>query len=146
MLRLSDFPVADGTEVSFHDGFTDPRHGVTHGGIDIHSYSVPGVAVACASGRATTRTTPRGGNIVALEIHQDGFVYEVLYTHLESYIGQFPRTVSPGDPIGIIGGTGDARGVVHLHFQVRRGARNENPYLELERLSMPTSGARRKPR
>lgn len=69
------------------------------------------------------------GNFVIIN-HQNG--YETVYAHLESYSVAFEDPVYPGQPIGIIGDTGNTSGV-HLHFEIRSFGAPVDPadYLEL---------------
>ncbi len=69
------------------------------------------------------------GNFVIIN-HQNGF--ETVYAHLESYSVAFEDPVYPGQPIGIIGDTGNTSGV-HLHFEIRSFGALVDPadYLDL---------------
>jgi hypothetical protein len=113
------FPVDTETDAvgSF---FGDPRDAGSrlHEGIDIFApRDTPVVAVA--KGRATARTTPRGGNVVWLRTADRSYYY----AHLERAAFNGTRTVSTGEVIGYVGNSGNAVTTpTHLHFGVyRRG-------------------------
>ena len=113
------FPVDTETDAvgSF---FGDPRDAGSrlHEGIDIFApRNAPVVAVA--RGRATARTTPRGGNVVWLRTADRSYYY----AHLERAAFNGTRTVSTGEVIGYVGNSGNAVTTpTHLHFGVyRRG-------------------------
>ena len=100
--------------------FGDPRDAGSrlHEGIDIFApRDTPVVAVA--AGRASTRTTPRGGNVVWLRTTNRSYYY----AHLERAAFTGTHEVSAGDIIGYVGNSGNAVTTpTHLHFGVyRRG-------------------------
>ena len=89
-----------------------------HEGIDIFApRNTPVVAVA--GGRASARTTPRGGNVVWLRTANRSYYY----AHLEKAAFNGTREVSTGEVIGYVGNSGNALTTpTHLHFGVyRRG-------------------------
>ena len=68
------------------------------------------------------QNTPSYGNIVVIE-HFNGFDGQVLYTlyaHMERVFVETGQAVSAGDPIGLVGNSGQTTGA-HLHFEVRMG-------------------------
>jgi hypothetical protein len=100
--------------------FGDPRDAGSrlHEGIDIFApRDTPVVAVA--AGRASARTTPRGGNVVWLRTADRSYYY----AHLENAAFTGTREVSTGEVIGYVGNSGNAVSTpTHLHFGVyRRG-------------------------
>jgi hypothetical protein len=100
--------------------FGDPRDAGSrlHEGIDIFApRDTPVVAVA--AGRASARTTPRGGNVVWLRTADRSYYY----AHLENAAFTGTREVSAGEVIGYVGNSGNAVSTpTHLHFGVyRRG-------------------------
>jgi murein DD-endopeptidase MepM/ murein hydrolase activator NlpD/SH3-like domain-containing protein len=100
--------------------FGDPRDAGSrlHEGIDIFApRNTPIVAVA--AGRASTRATPRGGNVVWLRTANRSYYY----AHLEKAAFTGTREVSAGELIGYVGNSGNAVTTpTHLHFGVyRRG-------------------------
>ena len=97
--------------------------------------------VAVDDGDLTFGTDPRGGNI-AWVVTDDGAAS--YYAHLESFIGD-ARRVKAGEPIGILGRTGNAckqtdgtnciLGQFHLHFGYKPDGKNgnwTNPYTYLK--------------
>lgn len=53
--------------------------------------------------------------------------YQTLYAHLQSYYVDVGANVAKGDQIGEMGSTGNSTGP-HLHFEVRQGTIQRNPY------------------
>ena len=99
--------------------------GRSHEGVDMMgARGTPIVAVV--AGTAAPKTNRLGGNAVWLT-GANGFTY--YYAHLDSFAAS--GAVSPGTVIGYMGDTGNARGTVHLHFEVHPGggrAVNPTPY------------------
>src|SRR5690606_9660658 len=75
--------------------------------------------VAVAAGRAYTRTTPRGGNVVWLRTADRSYYY----AHLEKAAFSGRESVEAGEVLGYVGNSGNAITTPpHLHFGVyRRG-------------------------
>lgn len=119
------FPVEGGSEQQVKSGFGDPRDGGVrdHHGIDIFApRGTP--AIAAAEARVSrVGTSPRGGNVVWL---RDERGYALYYAHLDRHHVEEGQRVVPGDTIGFVGNTGNARTTrPHLHFGVYR--RGEGP-------------------
>ena len=97
--------------------------GRRHEGVDMMgARGTPIVAVT--SGSALAKNNRLGGLAVWLS-GNNGFKY--YYAHLDSFGAQ--GAVNQGDVIGYMGDTGNARGTVHLHFEVHPGGgRAVNPY------------------
>jgi murein DD-endopeptidase MepM/ murein hydrolase activator NlpD len=119
------FPILDGKEETVRSRFGAPRDGGTrdHHGIDIFAPRGT-VAVAAAEGRvARVETTNRGGNVVWVRDQRGNALY---YAHLDRQYVTEGDWVQPGDTIGFVGNTGNARTTPpHLHFGVYR--RGEGP-------------------
>ncbi|HUI88745.1 MAG TPA: peptidoglycan DD-metalloendopeptidase family protein [Anaerolineales bacterium] len=64
------------------------------------------------------------GNFVEID-HGNG--YDTLYAHLSAISVKVCQGVSAGEPIGAAGATGNATGP-HLHFEVRYGGGNKDPW------------------
>jgi len=99
-----------------------PRWGSTHRGIDITSSDKK--IKAADNGKVTFAGTQDSyGNVVIID-HGNG--YETVYAHLKSYSVKKGDVVQKGDQIGIMGSTGHSTGV-HLHFEVRKNGKHQNP-------------------
>ena len=101
--------------------------GRSHQGVDMLAATGTPI-VAVVSGSVQFKQTRLGGNSVWLS-GSDGNRY--FYAHLSGFAGS-SRSVSPGEVIGYVGDTGNARGTPHLHFEVHPGggaATNPFPYV-----------------
>jgi murein DD-endopeptidase MepM/ murein hydrolase activator NlpD len=133
------FPVHSGRDEAIHSFFGDTRDGGQrdHHGIDIFApRRTPALAAANA---VVTRVneTPRGGKVVWLrDEHRSQNLY---YAHLDSQLVQRGDRVQPGDTIGLIGNTGNARTTPpHLHFGVySRGPVDPLPFVKRMRMTPP---------
>jgi peptidoglycan LD-endopeptidase LytH len=102
-----------------------------HEGIDIFApRGTPVVAVARGVAQASTNTL--GGNVVWL--HEPGAGRTFYYAHLDRWAFEGTMTAQPGDVLGYVGNTGNARTTApHLHFGLyRRGAVDPLPYLRAD--------------
>jgi murein DD-endopeptidase MepM/ murein hydrolase activator NlpD len=101
--------------------FGDPRDAGSrlHEGIDIFApRNTPVVAVA--AGRASTRSTLRGGHVVWLRTPDRSYYY----AHLERAAFTGFRNVEAGEILGFVGNSGNAITTpTHLHFGVYRRGR-----------------------
>ncbi len=101
-------------------------YGPGHLGIDI---SAPEGSNVYASGSGVVTMAEGGynygyGNVVQID-HGNGYV--TVYAHLSSYTVSVCQSVSQGAVIGYSGNTGNSFGA-HLHFEIRIGGTNVNPY------------------
>ena len=64
------------------------------------------------------------GNFIEID-HGNG--YATIYAHLSQINVSVCQGVSAGEVIGISGSTGNSTGA-HLHFEIRRGGANINPW------------------
>lgn len=100
-----------------------------HTGIDLTSRS--GTAIlASASGRVVSISRGWGGgygNHIVIS-HGDGFT--TLYGHLSAFMVTSGQWVNQGQQIGVMGSTGWSTGT-HLHFEIRKNNRPQNPLLYL---------------
>ncbi len=113
------FPIPDRDD-GVGSFFGDPRDAGSrqHEGIDIFvPRHTPVVAVT--AGRAVSRTSSRGGNVVWLRTRGASYYY----AHLEKAAFSGVREVSAGEVLGYVGNSGNAKTTPpHLHFGVyRRG-------------------------
>ena len=113
-----------GGYISSHMG---QRWGRLHKGIDIartdRSTSPP--IFAAESGTVETATFNHGGygNLVIIN-HGNGL--KTLYAHMASLTVSPGQKVAKGDQLGIMGNTGDSKGI-HLHFEVHVNGSLQNP-------------------
>jgi len=101
-------------------------YGPGHLGVDI---SAPEGANVYAAGSGVVTMAQGGwnygyGNVVQID-HGNGDV--TVYAHLSSYTVGMCEFVGQGALIGFSGNTGNSFGA-HLHFEIRRGGANINPY------------------
>jgi hypothetical protein len=114
-----EFPVAGRTSRSIGSFFGDPREGGRrrHRGVDI--FARRGTPVVAASEAYVSRvdTTPVGGRVVWLrDSRRQASIY---YAHLHEILATEGTRVRPGDTLGLVGNTGNARTTPpHLHFAV----------------------------
>jgi murein DD-endopeptidase MepM/ murein hydrolase activator NlpD len=91
----------------------------SHKGVDIFApRGTP--ALAAATGRVTRVDTTRlGGNVVWLR--EDRSRHSLYYAHLDKPLVTEGQRVEPGDTVGLVGNTGNARTTPpHLHFGIYR--------------------------
>jgi murein DD-endopeptidase MepM/ murein hydrolase activator NlpD len=101
-------------------------YGPGHLGIDI---AAPEGANVYAAGTGVVTMAAGGwnygyGNVVQID-HGNGYV--TVYAHLSSILVSQCQTVGQGAVIGLAGNTGNSFGA-HLHFEIRVGGSNINPY------------------
>jgi murein DD-endopeptidase MepM/ murein hydrolase activator NlpD len=101
-------------------------YGPGHLGIDI---SAPEGANVYAAGTGVVTMAAGGwnygyGNVVQID-HGNGYV--TVYAHLSTIFVSQCQTVGQGTVIGLAGNTGNSFGA-HLHFEIRVGGSNINPY------------------
>lgn len=99
-----------------------------HAGIDISGDERDPIRAA-ASGRVSkVADDPRYGLMLVIE-HGGG--YATWYGHTSALLVGKGDTVSRGQPIALVGDTGNAHGT-HLHFEIRGAGRPVNPVPLLE--------------
>ncbi|MDF2960345.1 MAG: rane protein [Paenibacillus sp.] len=105
------------------------RWGTMHKGIDLTSPNKN--ILAADNGKVVFAGNKNDGygNVVILD-HLNG--YKTLYGHLSKINVTSGKIVEKGEKIGFMGSTGDSTGV-HLHFEVQRNDRPENPLKYLNR-------------
>jgi murein DD-endopeptidase MepM/ murein hydrolase activator NlpD len=131
------FPVSDSGERDIGSFFGDPRDGGSrpHHGVDIFApRGTPVVATSEASVRRVD-TTNVGGRVIWLRDRRLGA--SVYYAHLNEILTQNGARVMPGDTIGTVGNTGNARTTPpHLHFGLYFS--REGPYDPWDYLVQPS--------
>ncbi len=101
----------------------------SHLGIDITATSSTLILASGAGVVVFAGSSQYGyGNVIEVD-HLDGFA--TVYGHLSQISVQRCQTVYGGEVIGIAGCTGNCTGV-HLHFEVREGNVNINPWSILQ--------------
>lgn len=133
-LRASlHFPVADRTNAAIWSVFGDPRDGGrrTHKGIDI--FAPRGTPVLSASGGVVRSVRDRGLGGKQVWVFDTERNFSLYYAHLDSQLVQPGRRVLPGDTLGTVGNTGNARNTrPHLHFGIYtrgQGAIDPQPFV-----------------
>jgi len=110
-----------------------------HEGIDISGkFRTP--VVAAASGYVNSvRENSLGGKVVFLQ--PDGKDYTLYYAHLDEQLVRQGQRVAKGEPVGLMGNTGNARNTVtHLHFGIYTtggGAIDPLPFVNPNKTSPP---------
>ncbi len=113
------FPVSGGANGNIQSVFGDPRDGGArhHHGVDIFAPRGTPVVAAAAGTVYRVNETPRGGRVVWLRDERRG--YRFYYAHLDRQLVENGASVQPGDTLGLVGNTGNARTTPpHLHFGV----------------------------
>jgi murein DD-endopeptidase MepM/ murein hydrolase activator NlpD len=133
------FPVFGAGAADVQSVFGDPRDGGSreHHGIDIFAPRGTPVIAATEARVRSVRTTEIGGRVVWLRDEQRG--QSLYYAHLEDQLVEAGDRVSPGDTIGLVGNSGNARTTPpHLHFGIyRRGAGPLDPLPFVRRTRRP---------
>lgn len=123
------FPVQGRGERDIGSRFGAPRDGGRRGhhGIDIFAPRGTPVVAARAGRVSRVQTTPIGGHVVWLRDDRGNSLY---YAHLDRQAVTEGMEVTPGDTLGFVGNSGNARTTPpHLHFGVyRRGSGPVDPY------------------
>ncbi len=116
-----DFPVAGKNKRAIQSFFGDPRDGGRreHHGVDIFAKRhTPIIAPVKATVRFVG-TRGLGGKVVWLYDQKRG--NHLYFAHLQEQLVERYQTVNPGDTIGTVGNTGNARRTPpHLHFGIYR--------------------------
>ncbi len=120
------FPVEDRSTAQIGSRFGAPRDGGRreHHGVDV--FAPRGTPVLAAGPGVVTRVreTPVGGRVVWVRDEERGM--SRYYAHLDTQLVEEGVRVAPGDPLGTVGNTGNARTTPpHLHFGIY--VRGEGP-------------------
>lgn len=111
------FPVPGRTSRSIGSFFGDPRDAGRreHHGVDVFAPRGTPVVASAESYVSRVDTTPVGGRVIWLRDSRRGA--SIYYAHLHETLVQEGDRVNPGDTIGLVGNTGNARTTSpHLHF------------------------------
>ncbi|SDK64914.1 Murein DD-endopeptidase MepM and murein hydrolase activator NlpD, contain LysM domain [Catalinimonas alkaloidigena] len=134
------FPVEGGSNRSVQSFWGAARDGGgrRHEGIDIFAKrGTP--ALAAVNGRVSrVGTTRLGGKVVWITDLERG--QSLYYAHLDSQLVQIGQRVTPGDTVGLVGNTGNARTTPpHLHFGIYRfGQGAIDPYAFVQQFPQET--------
>ncbi len=134
------FPVEGHTPRSILSGFGAPRDGGrrVHHGVDIFARRGTPVLSASAGTAYRVGTAGLGGRVVWV---RDGEGNRFYYAHLDRQYVREGARVEPGDTLGFVGNTGNARTTPpHLHFGIYR-PRDQEPDCEGRRRSCPIDPA-----
>lgn len=129
---LSTFPVGGATERDVGSEWGAPRDGGRrrHKGIDIFEARGTPLLAAAAGTVTRVREGGRGGKTVSVRLA--GQPLSLYYAHLDTQLTTRGARVRPGDTLGTVGNTGNARTTPpHLHFGVyaRGGAVDPLPFV-----------------
>ena len=123
------FPVCGKGNSAVQSRFGVPREGGrrTHEGVDIFAPKRTPV-VAVSKGYVTGVNENRlGGKVVWLQDEERRIT--LYYAHLDSQLVRTGQRVQPGDTVGLVGNTGNARYTPsHLHFGIYTGGGVVDPY------------------
>jgi murein DD-endopeptidase MepM/ murein hydrolase activator NlpD len=127
------FPVVGKDMAGIRSRFGAPRDGGRreHHGVDIFAPRGTPVVAAVAGHVSRVRTSGLGGNVVWLR--EDRYDRRLYYAHLDRQAVLEGAWVEPGDTLGFVGNTGNARTTPpHLHFGIyMRGAGPVDPHFHL---------------
>ena len=127
------FPVAGRGMTGIRSRFGAPRDGGRreHHGVDIFAPRGTPVVAAVAGQVSRVRTSGLGGNVVWLR--ESGLDRRLYYAHLDRHAVVEGAWVEPGDTLGFVGNTGNARTTPpHLHFGIYlRGVGPVDPHFHL---------------
>ncbi|MDQ6743423.1 MAG: M23 family metallopeptidase [Candidatus Dormibacteraeota bacterium] len=111
------------TDVLFEPRASFCASGHFHSGIDLASrLGTP--LHAAAAGVAQVANRPGGYGLYVIVVHGGGF--STLYGHMEATSLQTGDRVAAGEVVGLMGSSGLSTGP-HVHFELRRAGRPENP-------------------
>jgi len=132
-----EFPVPGRTTQSIGSFFGDPREGGRreHHGVDIFAPRGTPVVAAAEAYVSSVDTTTVGGRVIWLRDSRRGA--SLYYAHLNEILTERGARVRPGDTIGRVGNTGNARTTPpHLHFGLY--FRREGPFDPWDYLYQPS--------
>lgn len=131
MEPVYEFPVAGATNSSIQSFWGAQRDGGrrSHEGVDI--FAPRGTPVVAATNGWVSSTGNKGLGGKQVWLRDRDRRQSLYYAHLDSIIAQPGMRVKPGDTIGLVGNTGNARTTPpHLHFGIyKRGAIDPLPFV-----------------
>lgn len=124
-------PMRTGWLSSRYGKRVDPFKGsiAFHSGLDFSAQ--PGTPIYATASGKVQRASKHGslGNLVEID-HGNGFVTR--YGHMRAFATEKGKTVERGEVIGYVGSTGRSTNP-HLHYEVVRDGRSQNPWLYIIR-------------
>ena len=139
---LATFPVSGYDTQAVRSVFGDPRDGGRreHHGIDIFA---PRGTPVVATSEAMVRRVGNGGLGGKTVWLRDGRGRSFYYAHLDSQLVRTGQRVQPGDTLGLVGNSGNARTTPpHLHFGLyQRGPVDPYPFVHEPRTPLPSVAA-----
>lgn len=124
-------PVSGAVNRDIGSVYGDPRDGGnrSHEGVDIFAARGTPVIAPTAGRISRTQVTNLGGKVVWMRDQERGQAY--YFAHLDSQLVRSGQWVNPGDTVGLVGNTGNARNTPpHLHFGIyRRGSKDPMSYI-----------------
>jgi murein DD-endopeptidase MepM/ murein hydrolase activator NlpD len=127
------FPVVGRDMAGIRSGFGAPRDAGRreHQGVDIFAPRGTPVVAAVAGRVSRVGNTGLGGNVIWLR--EDKYDRRLYYAHLDRHAVFEDAWVEPGDTLGFVGNTGNARTTPpHLHFGIyMRGLGPVDPHFHL---------------
>jgi murein DD-endopeptidase MepM/ murein hydrolase activator NlpD len=111
------------TDLVFEPAASFCSSGHFHSGIDLAA-PMDRPVQAAAEGVALVANRPGGYGLYVIVVHGGGI--STLYGHLHATDLQSGQRVGAGDRVGLLGSSGLSTGP-HLHFEVRRNGRPEDP-------------------
>ena len=139
-----EFPIKSGKKNPIQSFFGDGRDGNTrkHEGVDIFA-PLRTPVLAIAEGRVVrVNENNLGGKVVWMR--PAGKDFTLYYAHLDEQIAVEGQFVVPGDTVGLMGNTGNARSTApHLHFGIytSQGAVDPLPYINPVKTPLPEISA-----
>ena len=115
------FPVNGKSSKSIGSYFGDPRDGGKrdHHGVDIFAKRHTPIIAPTRAYVRSVATRGLGGKVIWL---RDSKGHNLYFAHLQKQIAKPQTYVNPGDTIGTVGNTGNAKSTpTHLHFGIYRG-------------------------
>jgi len=130
---LYEFPVSGGGNKNIQSFWADPRDdgGRSHEGVDI--FAARGTPVVAVTKGIISSTGDRGLGGKQVWLHDGLFGKTIYFAHLDSIATNSGKKVKPGDTLGFVGNTGNAKTTApHLHFGIytrRYGAIDPFPFI-----------------
>lgn len=113
-LDAGDQPWIIGTFIP--NKFVNDRHPTGHNGVDLRAPKGTPIYPIGPGNVTDTRDNPKGGKTCKVS-HEDGKVISY-YAHMDKVLVSVGQKIELSTVIGLVGDTGNAKGLAHLHFEV----------------------------